>query len=127
MCDLSINNRGTSSRRDFVQGCLGLAIVSSAAFATSSAEAAPQTPTVRTAAGEDPVITRFIPKTKEAIPAIGLGTFMTFDAEPSGKRDHLLEVTRRFWEAGGRVIDTSPLYGLADINVGHFASKLGIT
>ena len=73
------------------------------------------------------MITRFIPKTKEAIPAIGLGTFMTFDVEPGGKRDHLLEVTRRFWEAGGRVIDTSPLYGMAEVNVGHFASKLGIT
>jgi diketogulonate reductase-like aldo/keto reductase len=127
MRDLSNNNLGTSSRRDFVKGSLGLAVVSSAAFATPSAEAAPQTPTVRTAAGEGPVITRFIPKTKEAIPAIGLGTFMTFDVEPGGKRDHLLEVTRRFWEAGGRVIDTSPLYGLAEVNVGHFASKLGIT
>jgi aryl-alcohol dehydrogenase-like predicted oxidoreductase len=43
---------------------------------------------------------------------IGLVTFMTFDVEPGGKRDNLFEVTRRYWEAGGRVIDTSPLYGM---------------
>ena len=60
------------------------------------------------------------------MPAIGLGTFMTFDVEPGGKRDNLFEVTRRYWEAGGRVIDTSPLYGMAEVNVGHFASALGI-
>jgi aryl-alcohol dehydrogenase-like predicted oxidoreductase len=52
---------------------------------------------------------------------------MTFDVEPGGKRDNLLEATRRFWQAGGRVIDTSPLYGMAEVNVGHFASSLGIT
>jgi diketogulonate reductase-like aldo/keto reductase len=69
---------------------------------------------------------RRIPKTKEIVPAIGLGTFMTFDVEPGGKRDNLFEVTRRYWEAGGRVIDTSPLYGMAEVNVGHFASALGI-
>ena len=60
------------------------------------------------------------------MPAIGLGTFMTFDVGPDGKRDNLFEVTRRYWEAGGRVIDTSPLYGMAEVNVGHFASALGI-
>jgi diketogulonate reductase-like aldo/keto reductase len=40
------------------------------------------------------------------LPAIGLGTFMTFDVEPGGKRDNLFEVTRRYWQAGSRVIDT---------------------
>jgi diketogulonate reductase-like aldo/keto reductase len=38
----------------------------------------------------------------------------------------LREVTRRFWAAGGRVFDTSPLYGMAEVNVGQFASALGI-
>jgi len=127
MSDLSTTPRGTSSRRDFCKGSLGLAVVSSAAFASPNAEAAQQTPTTRPAAEEAPVITRIVPKTKEAVPAIGLGTFMTFDVEPGGKRDNLFEVTRRFWQAGGRVIDTSPLYGMAEVNVGHFASNLGIT
>jgi diketogulonate reductase-like aldo/keto reductase len=127
MSDLSTTSHGTSSRRDFFKGSLGLAVVSSAAFATLSAEDAAQMPTSLPAAEEGPVITRMVPKTKEVVPAIGLGTFMTFDVEPGGKRDNLLEATRRFWQAGGRVIDTSPLYGMAEVNVGHFASSLGIT
>lgn len=52
---------------------------------------------------------------------------MTFDVVPGQKRDHLGEVMRRFWEAGGRVVDTSPLYGTAEISVGDFAHALGIT
>src|ERR1700753_3882094 len=127
MSDLSTTHLGSSSRRDFFKGSLGLAVVASGAFAAPNAEAAPQTPTNRLAAEEGTVITRIIPKTKEPVPAIGLGTFMAFDVEPGAKRDNLLEVTRRFWQAGGRVIDTSPLYGMAEVNVGHFASTLGIT
>jgi diketogulonate reductase-like aldo/keto reductase len=34
---------------------------------------------------------------------------------------------RRFWDAGGRVVDTSPLYGSGEISVGDFATCLGIT
>jgi diketogulonate reductase-like aldo/keto reductase len=120
MSDLSDHHHGSSSRRDFVKGSLGL-VLSSAALAASGAQAATPTPQ----AGS--VITRIIPKTKEVVPAIGLGTFMTFDVEPGGKRDNLLEVFRRYWQAGGRVVDTSPLYGMAEVNVGHFASALGIT
>ena len=35
------------------------------------------------------------------------------------------EVTRRYWEAGARVIDTSPLYGSGEYSVGDFLSELG--
>jgi diketogulonate reductase-like aldo/keto reductase len=72
------------------------------------------------------LVTRTIPRTREALPAIGLGTFLTFDVLPGQKRDHLREVVRRFWQAGGRVLDTSPLYGMAEVNVGDFAAALGI-
>jgi aryl-alcohol dehydrogenase-like predicted oxidoreductase len=68
-----------------------------------------------------------VPRTKEVVPATGFGTFMTFDVEPGARRDNLFEVTRRYWQADGRVVDTSPLYGMAEVNVGHFASALGIT
>jgi len=72
------------------------------------------------------LITRRIPRTNEVLPAIGLGTFMTFDIVPGQKRDNLHEVVRRFWQAGGRVFDTSPLYGMAEVNLGDFATSLGI-
>ena len=64
---------------------------------------------------------RAIRSTGELVPAVGLGTFMTFDVLPGRKSDHLRDVMRLFWEGGGRVIDTSPLYGTAEITVGDFA------
>jgi diketogulonate reductase-like aldo/keto reductase len=126
MSDLSENDNVSSSRRAFFKGSLGLAVLSSAALAVPGAGAVAQTPKAEPAEDDRTIITRIIPKTKEVVPAIGLGTFMTFDVEPGGKRDNLFEVTRRYWQAGGRVIDTSPLYGMAEVNVGHFASALGI-
>lgn len=75
------------------------------------------------------LITRPIPRSGsgERLPVIGLGTFMTFDRLPGAPRDQLLAVTDRFWRAGGRVIDTSALYGASEVNVGQFARRLGIT
>src|SRR5918996_1307869 len=72
------------------------------------------------------LITRRIPRTNEALPAIGLGTFLTFDSVPGQKRGNVHEVVQRFWQAGGRVFDTSPLYGMAEGNLGGFATSLGI-
>jgi hypothetical protein len=91
--------------RDFFKGSLGLAALSSVALAVPGTEVAAQTPGTRPVLDQRPVIARVIPKTKEAVPGIGLGTFMTFDVEPGGRRDNLFEVTRRYWQAGGRVID----------------------
>jgi diketogulonate reductase-like aldo/keto reductase len=51
---------------------------------------------------------------------------MTFDLLPGQPRAHLAEVVRRFWQAGGRVIDTSPLYGTGETNIGDFATALGV-
>lgn len=73
------------------------------------------------------IITKEIPRTKEKLPAIGLGTFMTFDVLSNQPRDHLQQVMRRFWNAGGRQIDVSPLYGMSEVNVGEFARALGLT
>ena len=109
MSDVSESNHRSSSRRDFFKGTLGLAVLSRDTLAVPGTGAAAQTPGTRPIQDQKPVITRVIPKTKEVVPAIGLGTFMTFDVEPGGERDNLFEVTRRYWQAGGRVIDTSPL------------------
>ena len=62
------------------------------------------------------MLTRPIPSTGEQIPVIGMGTWRTFDAEPD---DRLREVLRTFFEAGGRVIDSSPMYGRAESTVGE--------
>lgn len=72
------------------------------------------------------VLTRKLPRTDATVPAIGLGTFLTWDVLPGEPREPLREVLGRFFDGGGRVVDTSPLYGTGEINVGDFASALGI-
>ena len=61
--------------------------------------------------------TRRIPRTGEQLPVIGMGTYRTFDAEEETSKP-LREVLRRFFAAGGRVIDSSPMYGRAEEVVG---------
>ena len=75
------------------------------------------------------LITRPIPRSTsgERVPAIGLGTFMTFDRLPRAPRAQLRSVLDTFWRGGGRVVDTSALYGASEANVGEFARQLGIT
>jgi aryl-alcohol dehydrogenase-like predicted oxidoreductase len=62
--------------------------------------------------------TRPIPRTGEQLPAIGMGTWRTFDVG-EGDRAPLREVLRRLFDAGGRVIDSSPMYGRAEQVVGE--------
>lgn len=72
------------------------------------------------------MITRPIPRTKEALPAIGLGTWQAFDVD-AGHRAAQLEVMKQFLAAGGRVIDSSPMYGKAEAIVGDVLADLGAT
>ncbi|MGH8442529.1 MAG: aldo/keto reductase [Nevskiaceae bacterium] len=61
----------------------------------------------------------------ESIPAIGMGTWLTFNVAPyTDARDLRVEVLRSFFEAGGRVVDSSPMYGLAEAAVGYCREKL---
>jgi aryl-alcohol dehydrogenase-like predicted oxidoreductase len=107
-----------TSRRGLMKGA--------AALTAAAALAGPATAqTAPASAPPGDVVTRAIPSTGERLPAIGLGTFLTFDVVPGQKRDHLFEVVRRHWEAGGRVIDTSPLYGAGEITVGDALIGLG--
>jgi diketogulonate reductase-like aldo/keto reductase len=73
------------------------------------------------------VITKRIPRTNEQVPAIGMGTFLTFDVLANQPRNNLREVMQRFWDNGGRLVDVSPLYGMSEVNVGEFATALDIT
>jgi diketogulonate reductase-like aldo/keto reductase len=73
------------------------------------------------------ILTKRLPRGEESLPAIGLGTFLTFDTIPGQARAHLGEVMARYWAGGARVVDTSPLYGTAEITVGDYATALGIS
>ncbi len=71
--------------------------------------------------------TRPIPSTGETIPAIGLGTSGPFNAGSSGdSKDRLRTVLSEFHRLGGRVVDTSPMYGNAEEAVGTLAAEKGI-
>lgn len=67
--------------------------------------------------------TRLIPRTKEAIPTVGLGTWQAFDVAASGKAP-LVEVMKQYLAAGGRVIDSSPMYGKSEAVVGDVLAEL---
>jgi aryl-alcohol dehydrogenase-like predicted oxidoreductase len=69
--------------------------------------------------------TRPIPRTGEPLPVLGLGTWKTFDVDPEGPdAAALLEVLRRFHAAGGRLVDSSPMYGRAEEVVGALRARL---
>jgi aryl-alcohol dehydrogenase-like predicted oxidoreductase len=71
------------------------------------------------------MLTRPIPKSKEAVPVIGLGTWQTFDVGASAaERAPVAEVLRRFLAAGGRVVDSSPMYGRAEEVTGDVLAAL---
>ncbi|HKO54350.1 MAG TPA: aldo/keto reductase [Thermoanaerobaculia bacterium] len=61
--------------------------------------------------------TRPIPRSGEELPVIGLGTWQTFDVAASAS-SRLAAVLDRFAATGGRVIDSSPMYGRAEERVG---------
>jgi aryl-alcohol dehydrogenase-like predicted oxidoreductase len=72
-------------------------------------------------------LTRLIPATGEPLPAVGLGTWRAFDAgATAAERAPLREVLGRFVALGGRVVDSSPMYGAAESVVGDLAAELGL-
>jgi len=70
--------------------------------------------------------TRKIPATTEDLPVVGCGTWQTFDVGPSpAERAPRAEVLKVLLEAGGSVIDSSPMYGRAEAVVGDLLAGAG--
>jgi diketogulonate reductase-like aldo/keto reductase len=72
------------------------------------------------------VLTKPVPSSGEAIPVIGLGTWITFNVgrDPQGRRQSA-DVMRAFFAGGGRVVDSSPMYGSAQEVIGEGLRELG--
>jgi len=74
------------------------------------------------------MITRKIPSSGELIPAIGLGSWITFNVGDSeNELAPMRNVLREFVDAGGRVIDSSPMYGRSEYVIGKLAAGLSVT
>ena len=73
------------------------------------------------------MLTRSIPSSGEKLPVIGLGTWQAFDVNlTADSRRQLEEVLSLFVKFGGRVIDSSPMYGRAEEVIGDLTATLGI-
>ncbi|MEE2760507.1 MAG: aldo/keto reductase [Pseudomonadota bacterium] len=71
------------------------------------------------------MLTRSVPSTKEPLPVIGLGTFRTFDTVlKDAPRENLQKVLELFFESGGTLIDSSPMYGKAETVVGELLDSV---
>lgn len=74
------------------------------------------------------MLQRPIPRSGEMLPAIGLGSWRTLDIGGSPQeRSEARETLRRFAELGGRVVDSSPMYGSAESVIGSLAAELQLT
>ncbi len=69
-------------------------------------------------------ITKAIPVSGEKIPVIGMGSARTFDVgEDPARRAQLADVLQAFFDHGGNVIDSSPMYGRAEQVIGELLRK----
>ncbi len=78
-------------------------------------------------AGAQPTagVVKTIPSTNEVLPAIGMGTWRTFNVgDNEALRAQRTAVLARFFEMGGRMIDSSPMYGSSQSVVGDALARL---
>ncbi len=67
---------------------------------------------------------RLVPSSGERVPVVGLGTWQAFDVGPDADdRARLARVVDAFFDSGGRVIDSSPMYGRAEQTVGDLLTE----
>jgi diketogulonate reductase-like aldo/keto reductase len=73
------------------------------------------------------MLTRAIPSTGEQIPVIGIGTWQRFDVgKNESERQPLKEVLTEMKRLGGKLIDSSPMYGKSEQVVGDLTTELNI-
>ena len=73
------------------------------------------------------MLQRLIPSTGEKLPVVGLGTWQSFDvSNDQHERQNLKGILKAFVQHGGKVIDSSPMYGSSESVVGDLANELNI-
>jgi len=88
-----------------------------------AAAALPMWPRLASAQVSTP-ISRAIPATGEKLPAIGVGSWITFNVPPDTEAAAaLVPVLRTFFERGGAMIDSSPMYGYSETMIGKMLGQ----
>ena len=78
-----------------------------------------------TASPSAPLLTRAVPSTGEALPLVGLGSWITFNVgRDRAARDGCADVMRAFFDGGGRLLDSSPMYGSSQAVIGDALARL---
>lgn len=74
----------------------------------------------------DGIPTRPIPSSGEELPRVGLGSWITFNVGDDRQlQDECADVIAAFLAGGGKLIDSSPMYGSAQATIGYALNKLG--
>lgn len=77
------------------------------------------------AAAPGPKLTRAIPATGETLPVIGMGSWITFNVGGDTRlRDRRAEVLEAFFDRGGAVVDSSPMYGSSEAVIGYGLGRI---
>jgi diketogulonate reductase-like aldo/keto reductase len=75
---------------------------------------------------QEAALTKPIPSSGEQLPLVGLGSWITFNVGDDPQAlGQCTEVMRAFFASGGRMIDSSPMYGSAQPTIGYGLKKLG--
>jgi len=75
-----------------------------------------------------PVLTRPIPSTGQRLPVIGMGSWLTFDVGDDDRlRRQRRDVLQAFFDAGGAVIDSSPMYRSSEAVIGYCLKRIANT
>ena len=110
------------TRRKFLGGAAAVATLPATACAQQPATEAEQAPALEPSTTAK--LTRAIPKSGEQIPIVGIGTWQAFDIAPGGKEwDEGALALELFLRSGGRVIDSSPMYGRAESSIGALLAE----
>ena len=110
--------RGGVTRARLVRGALACAAAAAAApFAPARGDEHKATTMMNT---------RSIPSSGESLPVIGCGTYVGFDQAPASAGYARLEgVVAALLDGGGKVLDSSPMYGRAEQTTGELLAANG--
>jgi diketogulonate reductase-like aldo/keto reductase len=72
------------------------------------------------------MLNRLIPSSNEKMSVVGIGTWQTFDVSETSAHPELLQTLKAVNQAGGKLIDSSPMYGQSEEVVGTLTAESGI-